>query len=449
LGGLNLHGRLSVKEVQNIVNPLDALEANLKNKHHVKLELTWKSDHIPDDTSKEKKILENLQPSKQLEGLSIRSYCGSQFLSWIFDNSLSNLVFLRLDDCEYCLCLPPLGLLSSLKTLKIRGLDGTVSIGAEFYGSNSSSFLSLETLEFYKMKEWEEWECKTTSFPRLQHLSLDECPKLKGLSEQLLLLKELVIGYCDKLIISDNTSSLEILRINACPLVNIRITYYDFLNVMEIVGGCESLTIFPLDFFLKLRSLNLRSCQNLRRISQQQIHNQLKELAIDDCPQFESFSNMQILLPCLTMLLIIDCPEVEMFPDGGLPSNVKELFLSSLKLIAFLRETLGANTCLERLCIVKVDVECFPDQVLLPSSLTSLEIDGCRNLKKMEYKGLCHLSSLELYDCPNLERLPEEGLPKSISSLTIWNCPLLQQRCQNPQGEDWGKIAHIQQLDIR
>ena len=141
LGGLDLHGRLSINEVQNIVNPLDALEANLKNKHLVKLELKWKSDHIPDDPRKEKNVLENLQSSKHLERLSIRNYCGTQFPNWVFDNSLSNLVFL--EDCKYCLCLPSLGLLSSLKTLHIGGFDGIVSIGAEFYGSSSSSFLSF------------------------------------------------------------------------------------------------------------------------------------------------------------------------------------------------------------------------------------------------------------------------------------------------------------------
>ena len=192
LGGLNLHGRLSMKEVQNILNPLDALEANLKNKHLVELKLTWKSDHIPDDPRKEKKVLENLQPSNHLESLGINNYGGTQFPNWVFDNSLSNLVFLQLQDCKYCLCLPPLGLLSSLKTLKIKGLNGIVSIGAEFYGSNSS-FASLERLEFYNMNEWEEWECKTTSFPRLQYLDVVECPKLKGLSEQLLHLNTLDI----------------------------------------------------------------------------------------------------------------------------------------------------------------------------------------------------------------------------------------------------------------
>jgi len=267
------------------------------------------------------------------------------------------------------------------------------------------------------------------------------------------------------------TSSLEYLSIYACPLVIIPITHYDFLEEMKIDGGWDCLTIFPLDFFPKLCFLQLIKCQNLRRISQEHAHNHLKKLRIYSCPKFESFPSeglsapwlqeltiagcenlkllpkcMQILLPSLTKLQIFECPEVEMFPDGGLPSNVKSMGLSSLKLIASLRET---NTCLESFWIEKVDLECFSDEVLLPRSLTTLQISNCRNLKKMEYKGFYHLSSLILWHCPNLQCLPEEGLPKSISSLEIWDCPLLKKRCENPEGEDWGKISHIQKLDIR
>ncbi|KAK8469895.1 hypothetical protein PHAVU_004G009909 [Phaseolus vulgaris] len=400
LGGLNLHGRLSIYDVQNILNPLDALEANLKDKHLVGLKLQWMSNHTPDDPRKEKEVLQNLQSSNHLDNLSIRNYSGIEFPSWVFDNSLSNLKFLRLEDCKYCLCLPPLGLLSSLKTLEILGLDGIVSIGAEFYGSNSS-FARLEELTFSNMKEWEEWECKTTSFPRLEWLYVDKCPKLKG----------------TKVVVSD--------------------------------GGSDSLAIFQLDFFPKLHELTLIDCKNLRRISQEYAHNHLTSLCIYACAQFKSFlfpKPMQILFPSLTVLHIVTCPEVELFPDGGLPLNIKEMSLSCLKLIASLRDNLDPNTSLQTLVIEDLEVESFPDEVLLPRSLTSLGIAHCPNLKKMHYKGLCHLSFLSLEDCPSLECLPAEGLPKSISSLTIWDCPLLKERCRNPDGEDWTKIAHIQKL---
>nr|AAK61318.1 NBS-LRR resistance-like protein J78 [Phaseolus vulgaris]AAK61322.1 NBS-LRR resistance-like protein J78 [Phaseolus vulgaris] len=417
LGGLNLHGRLSINDVQNIGNPLDALKANLKDKRLVELVLQWKWNHVTDDPKKEKEVLQNLQPSNHLETLSILNYNGTEFPSWEFDNSLSNLVFLKLEDCKYCLCLPPLGLLSSLETLKISGLDGIVSIGAEFYGSNSS-FASLERLIFRNMKEWEEWECKTTSFPRLQRLDVGGCPKLKG----------------TKVVVSDE------LRISG-----------NSMDTSHTEGGSDSLTIFRLHFFPKLCYLELRKCQNLRRISQEYAHNHLTCLYINDCRRFKSFlfpKPMQILFPSLTELYILNCREVELFPDGGLPLNIKRMSLSCLKLIASLRDKLDPNTCLQTLSIRNLEVECFPDEVLLPRSLTSLQVRWCPNLKKMHYKGLCHLSSLLFDQCLSLECLPAEGLPKSISSLTIWHCPLLKKRCRNPDGEDWGKIAHIQKLNI-
>ncbi|WVZ15927.1 hypothetical protein V8G54_013493 [Vigna mungo] len=171
-------------------------------------------------------------------------------------------------------------------------------------------------------------------------------------------------------------STLKILRIYSCPLTNVPITLYNFLEEMDINGGCDFLTTFPLDLFPKLCSLKLTRCRNLQKISQEHTHNHLKYLIIEKCPQFESFPSiglsapwlqtieirgaenlkllprhMQTLLPSLTELHIIDCPQVEMFPDGGLPSNVKYVSLSSFKLIASLRESLNANTCLESLCI--------------------------------------------------------------------------------------------------
>ena len=119
--------------------------------------------------------------------------------------------------------------------------------------------------------------------------------------------------------------------------------------------------------------------------------------------------------------------------------------------MASLKGALGDNPSLETLEITELDAESFPDEGLLPLSLACLVIRDFPNLKKLDYKGLCHLSSLKkliLDYCPNLQQLPEEGLPKSISYLEIQGCTDLKQRCQNPGGEDWPKIAHIPTLDI-
>nr|KYP44675.1 Putative disease resistance RPP13-like protein 1 [Cajanus cajan] len=393
LGELNLHGSLSISELQNIVNPSHALAANMKNKSNlVELELEWNWNWVPNDSRKEKEVLENLQPSKYLEKLSIRNYGGTQFPSWLFDTSL-NVVSLKLDSCKYCSHLPPLGLLPFLKHLTIAGLDGIVGINADFYGNSSSSFTSLETLHLSDMEEWEEWECKYVAgaFPRLQHLFIEQCPKLKGhLPNQLLHLKNLVICDCKRLVsFAPKAPDIRELELRDCG--NLQFDYQPttlkWLTItghnMEASGGCDSLTTFSLDFFPKLCSLDLRCC-NLQIISQGRAHNHLKDLKI------------------------------------------------------------------KTLSIRKVDVESFPEEGLLPSSLTSLWIYNCPNLKTLDYKGLCHLSLeiLFLYYCGSLQCLPEEGLPRSISTLEIFGCPLLKQRCQKPQGEDWGKISHIKNIRV-
>ncbi|KAL2588164.1 hypothetical protein GLYMA_13G184800v4 [Glycine max] len=573
LGELNLHGRLPIWELQNIVNPLDALAADLKNKTHLlDLELEWDADRNLDDSIKERQVLENLQPSRHLKKLSIRNYGGAQFPSWLSDNSSCNVVSLSLKDCKYCLCLPPLGLLPRLKELSIEGFDGIVSINADFFGSRSSSFASLETLEFCQMKEWEEWECKgvtgafprlqrlfivrcpklkglpalgllpflkelsikgldgivsinadffgssscsftsleslkfsdmkeweeweckgvTGAFPRLQRLSMECCPKLKGhLPEQLCHLNYLKISGCQQLVPSalsapdihqlyladceelqiDHPTTLKELTIEghnveaalleqigrnySCSNNNIPMhSCYDFLLSLDINGGCDSLTTFPLDIFPILRKIFIRKCPNLKRISQGQAHNHLQSLGMRECPQLESLpEGMHVLLPSLDRLHIEDCPKVEMFPEGGLPSNLKGmgLFGGSYKLIYLLKSALGGNHSLERLSIGGVDVECLPEEGVLPHSLVNLWIRECPDLKRLDYKGLCHLSSLKtlhLVNCPRLQCLPEEGLPKSISTLWTYNCPLLKQRCREPEGEDWPKIAHIKRVSL-
>ena len=321
LGGLNLHGGLSINEVQNIVNPVDALEANLKNKDLLELELKWESDHIPDDPIKEKKVLENLAPSKNLEHLSIKSYGGTQFPSWVFDNSLSNLVSLSLEDCKYCLCLPPLGLLSSLKTLQIIGFDGIVSIGAEFYGNSSSSFTSLERLTFSKMKELEECERKTAAFPRLKTLEVDQCPKLKGLPDQLVNVKYLNIygsmkaSCLERCEHNVSHNSLEDLNFCAFPIINIPMSRsFDLLEQIDIFGGSDSLTTFPLDFFPNLKALFLVGCRNLQIISQKHAHNRFDHLSIDDCYRFDSFPSEGLSAPRLQAIEIHVADNLKLLP---------------------------------------------------------------------------------------------------------------------------------------
>ena len=118
LGELNLDGSLSIGELQNIENSRDALEADLKNKLLlVDLTLRWGRNGNSIDSKKEEEVIENLQPSENLMDLSICNYGGNRFPNWFLENSLWNMVSLRLEKCESCHRLPPLGLLPFLKVL--------------------------------------------------------------------------------------------------------------------------------------------------------------------------------------------------------------------------------------------------------------------------------------------------------------------------------------------
>ncbi|GAU37604.1 hypothetical protein TSUD_365250 [Trifolium subterraneum] len=323
IGELNLHGIFSISELQNIVNPSDALAANLKEKVNLmRLELEWNANS--DNSVKDREVLEKLQPSKQLKELSVQGYGSTLFPDWFGDYSLSNVVSLKLSNCENCVLLPPFGILPSLKELQIIGLSGIVVIGSEFYGNESSSypvipFASLQTLIFDKMIGWKEWDCKTVrgAFSCLQKLSITKCPNLKEcLPEHLPCLMELIVTNCNKLLDSVPLApsierlhlircgrlhfdyqpsalrnlkiggmegsllewvrqtlshiSLKSLIIKDCPTMNVPLGFcYNFLVVLNITSSCDSLRTFQLDFFPKLQHLTFKKCSNLEMISQE------------------------------------------------------------------------------------------------------------------------------------------------------------------------------------
>lgn len=97
------------------------------------------------------------------------------------------------------------------------------------------------------------------------------------------------------------------------------------------------------------------------------------------------------------------------------------------------------------------NVESFPEENLLPPTLKSLRLENCSKLRIINYKGLLNLKSLRLLHieyCPFLERLPEEGLPSSLSTLYIRECPIVKQRYQKEEGESWNTICHIPDVFI-
>ena len=302
----------------------------------------------------------------------------------------------------------------------------------------------------------------------LEELIIWDCPVLKFLPRGGLLtsLKKLGILNCREL------------QFTMYPC-------YSSLESLYISYSCNSLMSFPLDIFPKLYYLGIKMCRNMESLSVSEGHHlDLLVLEIEECPNFLAFpsgglpapnltrlkvascirleslpENMHTLLPSLQSLYIENCPRVDHFPDGCLPSNLNRFVIDVSEKIFATRMEWG----LQRLHSLRIllfsnlagdcrDVESFPEEDLLPTSLSTLGIAGFPNLRSLDKKGLQHLTSLEelwIKDCPKLKHMPaKKGQPISVSHLRIHQCPLFTKRLQRKKGKEWRKIAHIPFIEI-
>ncbi|XP_044474265.1 putative disease resistance protein RGA3 [Mangifera indica] len=214
---LNLFGELYIDKLGNVSDVEEVKTSPLRNHENlVGLMLYFNKDIDGRERRNEEDeaLLEILQPSLNLEKLTISSYKGNTILpNWMM--SLTKLKHLTLFYCNNCKHLPPLGELPSLEYLTIRGMDSLKNVTNEFLrkendGTSSSSvfFPKLKRIEFRNIRELEEWDYEITRIgeeeevitimPSLVSLTIHFCPKLKALPKHLVqntrLEKE--ISYC-------------------------------------------------------------------------------------------------------------------------------------------------------------------------------------------------------------------------------------------------------------
>ncbi|KAM3686022.1 hypothetical protein ACJW31_11G165200 [Castanea mollissima] len=394
-----LKGSLSILKLENVVDARDALEANLRDKLQLnELVLKWGGD--TDDSKKDTDVLDQLHP-------------------------------------HYCLSLPTFGKLPSLKNLSILGLDGVVNIGTEFYGTGASGsrpFGSLENLRFKNMSELQEWLPFTDdnggaiAFPCLQQLCIQNCPKLS---------MALVIDKCQQLVASlSSAPAIRQVRLQYChkvvlnglppQVLKLKISGYDNLDSLPKDNNClEELDISdcPISHVASYNCSNFASfpveglpAPNLTRFS------------IDNCNNLKALPDqMHTLLPSLQTLSIQLCTELESFPDGGLPTSLYALEIFFCDKLFSSRTEWGLQGLL---------------------SLRSFCIRGRSVNVDNELQHFTTLKKLGIGCCPNLQSMPEEGLPKSLSFLSVKKCPLLKTRWLREKGKDWSKIAHIPIIKI-
>ncbi|KAM2067066.1 hypothetical protein ACFX1T_043451 [Malus domestica] len=164
---------------------------------------------------------------------------------------------------------------------------------------------------------------------------------------------------------------------------------------------------------------------------------------------------MHTLLPSLQKLEVFNCPEMESFPQGGLPSNLQDLSFECCRKLAANRSLWGLTrlNSLRRLDISFTEeggeeMGCsFPEEGLLPATLTSLSICFHPNLKTIQGKVLRQLTSLEhltIKGCPELQGFPEQmhTLLPSLQKFEVLGCPEVE---SFPQG---GLPSNLQDLSF-
>ncbi|XP_058784881.1 putative disease resistance protein At3g14460 [Vicia villosa] len=369
LGKLDLHGKLSISQLQNVNDPFEVVRANIKMKEKIdELSLEWDCGSAFQDSQIKSVVLEKLQPSTNLKSLTIKGYGGISFPNWLGDSLFSNMVHLRISNCNDCLWLPSLGKLGNLKELIIEGMQSVETIGIEFYGSGGSSFQpfpSLESLHFENMQEWKEWDLigrTTTTFPNLKTLSLRKCPKLiaGNITEKFPFLTELELRECPLLVqsipLSDHVfgqlmfplNSLQQLTIDGFPslmsfptdglaktlklliisncenlefLPHDNLHNYTSLEELKISYSCNSMISFTLDTLPVLKSLFIEGCMNLKSIligedESEKSLSFLRSIKIWDCNELESFPLGELATPNLVYIALWKCEKLHSLPEA-------------------------------------------------------------------------------------------------------------------------------------
>ncbi|KAK6776748.1 hypothetical protein RDI58_027749 [Solanum bulbocastanum] len=528
----NLYGSLSVLELQNVVDSREAVKAKMREKNHVdRLYLEWSGSSSADNSQTERDILDELCPHKNIKVVKITGYRGTNFPNWLADPLFLKLVKLSLRNCKNCYSLPALGQLPFLKFLSIRGMHGITEVTEEFYGSWSSKkpFNCLEKLKFKDMPEWKQWHIPGNGeFPILEDLSIRNCPELslETVPIQLSSLKSFeVIGSPMVGVVFDD-AQLEEIRISDCnsltsfpfsivptTLKRIEISRCKKLKLEQPVGEmsmflevlklhkCDCIDDISPELLPRARHLRVHYCHNLSRfliptatetlfiwgcenvekLSVACGGTQMTSLSINGCLKLKWLpERMQELLPSLKDLQLRNCPEIQSFPEEGLPFNLQQLAISYCeKLVNGRKEWhLQRLPCLTELIIYHdgSDEEIVGGENWeLPSSIQTLMINNLKTLSSQhlkrlislqylriegnvpqiqsmleqgQFSHLTSLQSLQIMNFPNLQSLPESALPSSLSKLEISHCPNLQSLPESalPSSLSHLEISHFPNL---
>ncbi|KAK8696488.1 hypothetical protein V6N13_001622 [Hibiscus sabdariffa] len=450
LENLNLGGELNSRQLQNVRDATEAMEANLLGKRNLlSLNLCWQSDFNGqnDSISNDEwlEVLNHLQPHQYLEKLSIRGYQGIHLPRWMTVHKLPNIIELRLVSFRRCKYLPLLGQLPCLKVLFLQGIDEVKNFGAEFYGEGSGRpFPSLEVLTLIDFPSLEFWWGfnRKEEFPSLIKLTVRKCSKLQNMP-WMPSLKHLELQSCNEMVLrsASNLTSLSTLVIDDFleHLIFLDKLLQNNPLLMSLkISSCRKLHCLPpsLGKLTNLKSLAICWCEELHSLPRG-LQNliSLESLEIIECPSLVSLSEDIQGLRSLRSLSIENCSNLKSLPvELQFLTALEHLTIMYCPNLASLPDSFRCMTNLKSFSILNCpELKCLPNGLRYVSSMQNLEIRSCPGLLALPewIAELPSLRSLALSECHNLSSLPS-GLQSlsSLQHLSILECPTLEKRCK-------------------
>lgn len=438
---LNLKGELAIKSLENVTYRREAMQANLQHKHNLSLlKLSWEHDYIGRyavDVCET--VLEALKPHENLKKFHLKRYMGTRFPTWMMDAILTKLVEIKLKNCKNCELLPPLGQLPVLKYLYITGMDAVTCIDKEFYGNGATKgFPFLKHLEICDMPNLEEWLNfdEGEVLVHIKKLVVKGCPKLRSMPHSLPSLEELELRDSNEMLLSALPSLTSLTSLRICEFSEVSSLQGEVENLTNLksihIELCDNLVSLPwgLSNLTCLEFLGIWGCPLLTSLPEIKGLVSLRELSILNCMALSSLAGLQHLT-ALEKLNIEGCPDLVHFPQEGTQNlnALRSLRMSHCPCFTSLPVGLQYITTLKDLHILD-----FPSLQTLP--------DWIENFQS--------LRELSVWSCPNITSLPNAMQQlTSLEYLSIWQCPNLEQRCEREEGEDWHKIEHIPEIDVK
>ncbi|XVF17338.1 hypothetical protein REPUB_Repub10bG0112100 [Reevesia pubescens] len=216
-----------------------------------------------------------------------------------------------------------------------------------------------------------------------------------------------------------------------------------YLN--ELWSSHSSLEALPIsiDTLKYLRYLDLSECRNIKRLPSSFYKlRSLLMFRMGGIPLEQLPVSMHNLIKLRHLMIAIKAKHLKEIPPGC---------WSSLQYLALF-------DCAKLECLFEgmqylISLRTFPRLILegSASTLQHTKIGFFSNFEVLPewLQNLTSLQKLEILDYPKLSSLPE-GMNRltALQQLKIERCPSLSERCRRDGGEDWPKIAHIQEVGI-